>query len=278
MTLDEIEERVKHSLEALNTPDEIYDWRLTHYNSGAWANLQEGCYFLSEGKIEETTFKVLIKTFRDLSLISYIDFHIKVPEPGVDEFRRMNLLFGPLDKDVRILPPRDAEARKTYLQEKTLSAMRLSMENKHVISEKIRQQFNWLMIREKNKTPDMLATHLNLENYNAYQKRLAPGPTVVLTQHRGFEGEVEIAAPAPAPMFAPSTVDNSSFESRLGPTQTKAPRAAGVRKQAKINGVPTEITVFPYEPEAEAPHELPSEIHEEFAAYCQNLYEKDKGN
>lgn len=279
MTLDEIEERVKQSLEALNSAEEIYDWRLTFYNTPAWANLEEGCYFLSEEKIAEVTLKELIKTFRDRSQTSYIDFHIKVPEPGVDEFRRMAILFGPLQTEVRLIPPRDADARKAYLQEKTISAMRLSMENKLVISEKIRQQFNWLMIREKEKSPSLLAVSLNFESYNAYHKKLASAPTVTIVQHRGLLEP--IAAPAPAPMFAPSAVDNSGFESRLAPTQVKRSirtmgRPARVRNEMPI--APTGSTHYCDIEQPEAPHELPSEIHEEFATYCQNLYEKAKGN
>lgn len=289
MTLDEIEERVKHSLEALNNQEELYDWRLTFYNTPAWANLQEGCYFLSQGQIEEATFKVLIKTFRDRSLISYLDFHIKVPEPGVDEFRRMAFLFGPLNRDVRLVPPRDAEARKAYVQEKVLSAMRLSMENKHVISEKIRQQFNWMMIREKVKTPEMLAVHLSLESYNPYHKKLAPCPVVSITQHREIMETEQEQVPAPAPMFKVEAVDNSSFEARLAPAPVKTPRNKareraitnypGVEKTALVNGVEQQVVIYPHNEETAALcHELPSEIHEEFAAYCQKLYEKTKGN
>jgi hypothetical protein len=276
MTLDEIEERVKHSLETLNEAEELYDWRITHFNDLAWLNVSEGCYQLSEGKLSENDLKSLIKVFRDRSEISYIDFHVKVPEPGVDDFQRMVILFG-LKPGTRLLPPSNFDDRKTYLQKKILSAMRLTMENKHVVSEKIKQQYNWMMIREKTKTPEMLAVHLNLESYNPYQKKLTPAPAVTLTQHRGFEGTVEIAAPAPAPMFAPSRVDNSSFEARLAPAPAQA-----TRKKARSHPsvpLPREIdrVTAVWEKEG-APHELPTEIHEEFAAYCQNLYEKAKGH
>lgn len=278
MDAQEIEERVAASLEALNIPEELYDWRISYYNAGAWANLQEGCYFLSEGKIEEAPLKTLIKTFRDLSQISYIDFRIKVPEPGVAEFRRMANLFGPLRNDIRLIPPRDATARPVYLYNKTLVVMRLVMEHKQEVSPKLRQQFTFLMLRTKERPPELLGVSLNFENYNPYNKRLNPAPAVVLTNHmeeKRYVTEAEIMLPTPVVerMFGSSQgVDNSSFESRLPPSHVKAHRAPGIRKQGKINGVPTEIVVYPYEGDNLLPHELPAQINEEFAAYCQNLY------
>lgn len=277
MTLEEIEERVKHALEALNSPDELYDWRLTHYNSGAWANLQEGCYFASdespqEEKIADVTIKELIKAFRDRSVISHIDFHIKVPEPGKDEFRRMSLLFG-LKPDVRLLPPRDEGDRRSYRELKTLEAMRLTIEHKQIVSEKLRQQFTYLMVRTPIKPPELLAVHLKLEGYNPYQKKLSSAPNVNLRNHFVPIEKTVNQAPAPAePMFGPSSVDNSSFEARLLPTRSQAKRQPTKSPWADTyipskEPMPIEVTYTP-----------PTEIHEEFATYCQNLYEKAKGN
>lgn len=286
MTLDEIEERVKHSLEVLNSPEELYDWRLTHYSQPAWANLEEGCYWLSEGdpeKMTEATLKVLIKAFRDRCHISYIDFHIKVPEPGVAEFRRMVRLFGLTVTDgyhPRLVPPRDADTRAAYREAKVISAMRLTMEHKQVISEKLRQQFTYLVIRSKVKTPALLAVSLKFESYNSYQKKLDAAPTVALRNH--FMPTIEDTtspAPTPAPkepMFAPMVTDNSSFESRLPPTQAR--RFPGKKGKVRVNGGPlVDATFYPIEPDIDFPHEMPAQVHEEFAAYCQALYEKRGG-
>ena len=273
MNLEEIEQRVQRSLEALNSPDEIYDWRLTHYNSGAWANLQEGSYFLSEGKIEETTFKILIKTFRDLSFISYIDFHIKVPEPRVEDFRRMALLFGPLNKELRLIPPRTQEQRAEYLRQKTTDAVRLTIDCRQVISEKLRQQFTYLLIRTKERPLDLLAIALNFENYNPYQKKLLPAPAVVLGYHLNEEEETAKRETEEnlTTSDAGKTLDNAEFELRLAPTPVKFTKPRSGTGSVAENFRPAPAI-------AEAPHELPGEIHEEFAAYCQNLYEKAKGN
>lgn len=284
MTLDEIEQRVKNSLEALKR----YDWRITFYNHEAWKNVQEGCFRLSQNTLSELDLKDLIKVFRDRSEISFIDFRIKVAEPGVDDFKRMAYLFGPLRKDARLLPPRDEGDRKAYLQLKTLEAMRLTMEHKQIVGEKLRQQFTYLMIRASIKTPEMMAVHLQFESYNPYQKHLTPAPKVVMRNHfvkpeaqpeapAPVETTPEPVTPAPAPMFAPTVVDNSSFESRLAPSTKKSNR--GPRRHPQLppmNLRPEQIVVMDMGPET--PHEMPSEIHEEFAAYCQNLYEKAKGH
>ncbi len=279
MTLDEIEERVTNSLGAMNTPEELYDWRLTFFNSHAWLNVQEGCYALSENRLSEADLKSLIGVFRERSEISFIDFHIKAPEPGPEEFDRMARLFGPLRNDVRLLPPRDAKARKAYTQQKILASMRLMMETRQPISEKLRQQFNWMMIRTQNteRTPEMMAVHLQFADYNSYRKVLIPGAPVSLTQHRMEEKDQEATTPAPAPMFPSSFgTDNSDFESRLAPVKVTH-RIQNPRPPQKIDltaakdwGTVGDVVV------SLAVHELPSEIHEEFAAYCENLYDRMK--
>lgn len=292
MTLEEIEERVKHSLEALNSPNELYDWRITHYNAGAWAELQEGCYALSEARISDSQFKDLIRLFRDKSAISLIDFHIKVPEPGKEEFKRLSQLFG-VKPDVRLVPPRDEGDRKLYLQLKTLEAMRLTMEHKQIVSDKLRQQFTYLMLRASIKTPEMMAVHLQFESYNPYQKHLSPAPKVAIRNHFvkpeplpelppiGDPTSVPTKAKCIEPstsMFAPTVVDNSSFESRLPPVTRKSGRGARPHRPLPPMALrPEQIVVMDMGRE-ETAHELPSEIHEEFAAYCKNLYEKAKGN
>jgi hypothetical protein len=283
MTLEEIEERVKLSLEALNTPKERYDWRLTYYNAEAWTELQEGCFALSEGRATEDDLKALIKEFRDRSELSLIDLHIKVAEPSLDDFKRMAYLFGPLRKDVRIIPPRDEGDRKAYMQLKTLEAMRLTMEHKQIVSEKLRQQFTYLMLRASIKTPEMMAVHLQFESYNPYQKHLSPAPKVTIRNHfvkpdpqteapTPAEATPAPATPAPAPMFSPTVIDNSSFESRLAPPTKKAGRGPRThRPLPPMNLRPEQIVVMDMGLE-EAPHELPSEIHEEFATHCEELY------
>ena len=290
MNLEEIENRVRDSLVALNSPDELYDWRLTFFNGPAWDDLSEACYELSESKIGEDKLKEHIKLFRDKSEISFIDHHIKVPEPSKKDFERMALLFGPLRNDQRLLPPRNAETRKVYVAQKILAAMRLSMENKQVISDKIKQQYNWLMIRTQNteRTPEMMAVHLQLSDYNAYHKRLEPGATVIMTHHLIQQEQLTDAEALEIvePMFGSSSfgTDNSSFESRLADVPIKGKRTARERAgEYKTHHVPVALGVelareMLNPAKQEAAHELPSEIHEEFAAYCQDLYEKAKGH
>lgn len=274
MTLEEVEQRVSQSLEALNREEERYDWRLTHYNFSSWESLEEGCYELSEGRATEEQLKALIKTFRDRSQVSYIDWHIKVPEPGVKELARAKLLFD-LASDVRLVPPRYEPDRKNYRAEKIVNVMNLTMEFRQHISEKLRQQFHWLMIREqKNLNPEILAVQVKFEEYNPFQKKLSQAPTVTLEYHLSEEQKLT-KEEAPAPIGdVPVSVDNSSFEARMAPAPEKAARSPrGGRKVTYSPALPPKP-----EPPPEAPHEMPAEIHEEFAAYCQNLYEKAKGN
>ena len=269
MELKEIEERVAASLVIMNS-DGFYDFRPTFYNRESRLVLDEACLWLAEGKCTEADLKDAIAIYRADCEVSYIDFRIKVPEPDVAEWKRMNLLFGsPANK--RLVPPRDLGMRRAYLQVKTLNAMRLTIDNKQPVSTKLRQQFNWLMVRAAVKSPELLAVAVELESYNPYHKRLSSPPPVNMTQHLE-EQTTEEVAPKPQKIFGgPTTVDNSSFESRLPPASVKQTR------QAKRE--PDMAAVFTTRPQAqEIPHELPEEIHEEFAAYCANLYEKTKGN
>lgn len=270
MELREIEERVQATLQGFNAQAELCDYRPTWFNQKARADLDEACYDLSAGRYGPDELKPFLRAYRDACAISYIDFRIKVSEPGPGEFNRMALLFGPLTNDVRLLPPRDAEAREDYRRTKILKAMRLIMETKQAVSEKLRQQFSWLMVRYKTKPPQMLAVAVEFESYNPYQKRLNPAPGVVMTNHFAEETMQE-TKPAPEPMFAPETIDNSAFEARLPATPAKASKKPWVDTyKPTAEPMPVRVTL--------APHELPAEIHEEFAAYCRGLYEKAKNH
>lgn len=272
MNIEEIKARVDKALASFNQEgfSQSYDFRPTHANAESKKLLEEASYNLSEGKINEEQLKLAIKAYRDTCPACYIDFHILALEPGQLEMERIKKLFyGSEDFPATILTPVDDSSRRAQVEAKILGVMKLTMEAKQVVSEKLRQQFSWLVVRTKEKSPAMLATSMNFESYNPYQKTLTPALPV------SFVRDSEVSAPkelegSPS-VFSSTLGDNSDFESRLpqAPTKKKRPsKPSGPRREIEQAA---DVWLSEGAKEAAPPHELPNEIHEEFAAYCRAI-------
>lgn len=112
----EIKERLANSLSYIENKGG-YDLRLNHFNAAVWGELEQGCLLYAEEQCTEEDLLVLIKQYRDLSQVGYLDFNIKVLEPSVDDFKRLQALFN-LTEGGRLIPPRTKAERERYLLDK----------------------------------------------------------------------------------------------------------------------------------------------------------------
>jgi hypothetical protein len=253
--IDEVSARVDAALVTL-TAGGLYDFRPTHYNHEATRRLQNVIQLFASGVVDEAAMKAAIRELCDTSRVSYIDFHIKVPEPGYKDFRRLALLFG-REHGVRLIPPRDADERAANYASKVQAVVGLVIACRQPISEKLKQQFTALVVGTKDKSAELLGMIYEYEHYNEYKKKLTPTPPVQLN----YDVAPQSADVGADTAFTPETLDNESFEQRLPPAKPARVKPRGFEE---IWPVAETVELKPGEG-------LP--LHEEFRDFCEQLYE-----
>lgn len=280
MNKEEVQARVDKALASFNPPGQrpSYDYRETHYNTVAKQELDLALVAYSEGKISEESLKGSIRTFRDYSRVSLIDFCIPASEPSVEDFERLCILFDRGDLEQKVTPDYGPEERLAAFRDRVTRVLALTMGCSQHISDKLRQQFTNVLIKATERTPDILAASLNLENYNPYKKIMSQEPVVKFFS----------SAPGPTQELSlpPSEeVDNSAFEARLPTTPAKTVRATKKKSKEGFAGALENLERV-IEKDPGVTKRINSvtlrfaeiETHKEFAAYCNKLYEKSKGN
>lgn len=274
-----IEDRVQNALDSFNRGGDYYDYRPTHYNADAYKSLRNTVELYRGGIISDDGVKAAIREYRDRCEVGSLDFDIRQTEPPMPEMRRMSLLFG-YEIGRKTTARLDAEQRKVFRGLKILTNLKLVMECKQAVTEKVGQQFRAFVLSVKN--PEFTALAEEVKVYNPYHKRLTELP-VTLTKDRPDElfmaaqSTDAAAETGPGPLVTPGVTDNGAFEARLGELPLKSTARAVRKSPPRRLGytLPTgEIVV-------ERPEEIflvtNFEKHEEFAAYCDELHEKIYG-
>jgi hypothetical protein len=265
-TIVEAQERVQKALDSFNVEKHVleggvevtlqldrYDYAVTHLNSEAKRLLSNSTEMFGAGVTTEEAVKDAIRAVRDTSEVGHIDFNIRVLEPRPPEFNRMRVLFDRPPGE-RVIPVRSEEARQAYLDEKTRLALETFMTYRIGPGDKLVRQFAALMARTKDRSPELLKTAIEYEQFNQFKKRRERMPVTL----EGY-------SPNEAPQLenpGPETVDNSEFEATreqyARPMPFKLPQ-----KMVATAPAPERTTELPY--------------NAEFAVYCEELYEKTYG-
>src|SRR5947207_664765 len=193
--VEETEARVQAALDSFNhqiiNADGVevtlrldrYDYKLTHLNVEANRILQNTIQLYTTGVVAEDAVKQAIREFRDASEVGHIDFNIRVLEPGIREFRRMQLIFG-REAGQKLIPARTEAERTMYLQEKIRLALSSALSHRIVVTDKLAQQFAALMAHTKERSPELLKIAVEYETYNPYKRRLMQMHVAVAYEQR----------------------------------------------------------------------------------------------
>lgn len=278
-----IEDRVQNALDSFNRGGDYYDYRPTHYNADAYKSLRNTVELYRGGIVGDAEIKAAIREYRDRCEVGSLDFDIRQTEPPMPEMRRMSLLFG-YEIGRKTTARLDAEQRTLFRAAKLTENLRLVIDCKQPITDKVRQQCTGFVVKMPAHvvTPELLTVINEIEVYNPYHKRLTELP-VTLTKDRPDElfmaaqSTDAAAETGPGPLVTPGVTDNGAFEARLGELPLKSAARAVRKSPPRRLGytLPTgEIVV-------ERPEEIflvtNFEKHEEFAAYCDELHEKIYG-